>query len=138
MDFKDLVSNRRKELNLSMEKLGELVGVSKATVHRWESGEIKNVRRDKIALLAEALQTTPAYLMGWEEEEKEIDPQWGNHKANIEYFSDNPELLNIYKDLVERNDIAILFDKTKDLEPKDIESVLLFVQMIRKERGLDD
>jgi len=65
MEFKDLVKNRRSALNMSMEELGKKVGVSKATVQRWESGEIKNVRRDKISKLADALNTTPAYLMGW-------------------------------------------------------------------------
>ena len=68
MEFKDLIKTRRKELNLTLEDIGKVVGVSKATVLRWESGEIENVRRDKIALLAKALHCTPAYLMGWEEE----------------------------------------------------------------------
>lgn len=78
MEFKDLVYSKRKALNLSMEELAKKVGVSKATVQRWESGEIKNVRRDKIARIADALETTPAYLMGWDEEmqdrKKEFQP----------------------------------------------------------------
>lgn len=65
MEFKDLVKKRRLELEMSMEELGKKVGVSKATIQRWESGEIKNVRRDKISKLADALHTTPSYLMGW-------------------------------------------------------------------------
>lgn len=67
MEFKDLIKTRRKELNLTLEDIGKVVGVSKATVLRWESGEIENVRRDKISLLAKALHCTPAYLMGWED-----------------------------------------------------------------------
>lgn len=65
MEFKDLVKSKRLELNLTMEELANKVGVSKATIQRWESGEIKNVRRDKILKLSNALSTTPAYLMGW-------------------------------------------------------------------------
>lgn len=68
MEFKDLVKNRRLELHLTMEELAARAGVSKATIQRYESGEIKNVRRDKIATLATALNTTTSYLMGWEEE----------------------------------------------------------------------
>lgn len=70
MEFKDLVYKKRKELGLSMDELGKKVGVSKATILRWESGEIVNVRRDKIVKLAAALNTTPAYLMGWGEPQK--------------------------------------------------------------------
>lgn len=76
MEFKDLIKKRRLDLGLTMEELGKKIGVSKATIQRYESGEIKNVRRDKIAKLANALDTTPAYLMGWEDvtadEDKEI------------------------------------------------------------------
>lgn len=76
MEFKDLIKKRRLDLGLTMEELGKKIGVSKATIQRYESGEIKNVRRDKIAKLADALETTPAYLMGWEDvtadEDKEI------------------------------------------------------------------
>lgn len=68
MEFKDLLKNRRLEIGATLEDVGNIVGVSKATVQRWETGEIKNVRRDKIEKLAKALQTTPAYLMGWTDE----------------------------------------------------------------------
>ena len=61
MEFKDLVYKKRKELGLSMDELGKKVGVSKATILRWESGEIVNVRRDKIAKLAAALNTTSIF-----------------------------------------------------------------------------
>ena len=67
MDFKDKIKARRKELGLTLEDVGQIVGVSKTTIQRWESGEIKNQRRDKIVKLAQALQTTPANLMGWTE-----------------------------------------------------------------------
>ena len=36
---------------------------------------IANMKRDKIAALAKALDTTPVYLMGWEEEQKKNDIQ---------------------------------------------------------------
>lgn len=45
------------------------MGVGKSTVRKWENGDIANMRRDKIAKLAIALHTTPAYLLGWEEPE---------------------------------------------------------------------
>lgn len=67
MELKDLIKARRLEINKTLEQVGNEVGVSKATVQRWESGEIKDMRRDKLSMLATALNTTPSYLMGWEE-----------------------------------------------------------------------
>ena len=68
MEFCELLKKRRSDIGKTMEDIALEVGVSKATVQRWESGEIKNVRRDKIQPLANALHTTPAYLMGWDED----------------------------------------------------------------------
>lgn len=58
----------RSKNDMTLEDVGNIVGVGKSTVRKWESGEIANMRRDKIAKLAAALHTTPAYLMGWGEE----------------------------------------------------------------------
>lgn len=62
----------RKERRLTLEQVAKVVGVGKSTVRKWETGMIANMRRDKIASLAAALGTTPAYLMGWEEDTKSI------------------------------------------------------------------
>ena len=53
--------------NLTLEQVASKVGVGKSTVRKWETGMIQNMRRDKIASLADALRTTPAYLMGWDD-----------------------------------------------------------------------
>lgn len=72
MDFKNFIKQRRIELNMTMEELGKLIGVSTPTIQRYESGEIKNVRRDKIKLLADALKVSPAKLMGWDDKEDTV------------------------------------------------------------------
>ena len=66
----------RQEKGLTLEQVADIVGVGKSTVRKWETGMIANMRRDKIADLAKALGTTPAYLMGWKEEDtkKEESP----------------------------------------------------------------
>ena len=64
----------RKAKGLTLEQVADIVGVGKSTVRKWETGMIANMKRDKIASLAKALGTTPAYLMGWKEAEKEISP----------------------------------------------------------------
>lgn len=65
MEFCDLVRIQRAKVGKTLEEIAQIVGVSRATVQRWESGEIKDIRRDKIVKLAQALETTPDYLMNW-------------------------------------------------------------------------
>ncbi|MDD7794834.1 helix-turn-helix domain-containing protein [Clostridium sp. 'White wine YQ'] len=70
MDMNEKIKLRREELGLTLQEVGEYLGVSKATVQRYESGEIKNLKLDSIEKLAEILKVSPTYLMGWEEQRK--------------------------------------------------------------------
>lgn len=63
MEVKDRIKNRRLELGLTLEQVGNHVGVSKSTVRKWETGFISNMRRDKIVKLAEILQLSPIDLI---------------------------------------------------------------------------
>ena len=61
-----VLKRRRKELGLTLLQIAEAMEVSEATVQRWESGNIKMLRHDRISRLARILNVPPASLMGWE------------------------------------------------------------------------
>ena len=60
----------RKAKGLTLEQVAQKVGVGKSTVRKWETGMIANMKRDKLASLAAALDTTPMFLIDWEKEEE--------------------------------------------------------------------
>lgn len=62
----------RKDKGLTLEMLAEKLGTSRQTIHRYENGTINNIPPEKVMLLAEALETTPARLMGWEREHDSV------------------------------------------------------------------
>ncbi len=62
-----ILKKRRKELGLTLAQIADEMGVAEATVQRWESGNIKTIRHEKIGKLADLLKVTPAALMGWDE-----------------------------------------------------------------------
>lgn len=68
-DIGKKIKTLREARNMTLEQVGNIVGVGKSTVRKWETGEIANMRRDKIAKLAEALGVEPSFLMGWEDKE---------------------------------------------------------------------
>ena len=74
-DMARKIKKLRQEKGLTLEQVANIVGVGKSTVRKWDTGMIANMKRDKIAALAKALDTTPVYLMGWEEEQKKNDIQ---------------------------------------------------------------
>ena len=67
------IKSRRIELNLTLEQVGDLVGVGKSTVRKWETGDIENMKRDKIVKLAKALRVSPSYIMGIEDEQPQLE-----------------------------------------------------------------
>ena len=69
MKENSMLRYRREELDLTLKEVADYVGVSEATVSRWESGHIKNMKRDRIALLAKILQLAPSTIVGSEEDE---------------------------------------------------------------------
>lgn len=72
MDIGKLINKRRTELKLTLEEVGNAVGVSKSTVKKWEDGFISNMRRDKISELARILKLNPVSLITGEESEQSL------------------------------------------------------------------
>lgn len=64
---------RRKELGIPVDKIASALGVSIATVYRYENGDIEKVPGSILEPLSKVLCTTPAYLMGWEDEDGSVD-----------------------------------------------------------------
>lgn len=67
MAIKERIRMQRILMNMTLEEVAEKVGVTRATIQKYESGAISNIPQEKIEMLAKALGTTPGYLMGWEE-----------------------------------------------------------------------
>lgn len=67
MEIRDILKARRTELGLTQLDVANAVGVSEATVSRWESGDIANMKRSRIAALASVLKISPSIIMGWNE-----------------------------------------------------------------------
>lgn len=63
MDIGHIINQRRLILGLTLEEVGNAVGVSKSTVKKWEDGFISNMKRDKIAKLAKVLKISPVVLI---------------------------------------------------------------------------
>lgn len=62
---------KRLENNLSLQEVADKLGISKVTVSRYETLDITNIPSDKIEGMAKLYNTTPAYLMGWENKKEE-------------------------------------------------------------------
>lgn len=62
------IRSLRIALNMNADQLAEKVGVNRATIYRYENGDIENMSIEVLKPLAIALRTTPAALMGWDDD----------------------------------------------------------------------
>lgn len=69
MSFSKRMKQSREKQGMTLAELGRRIGKTEATVQRYESGNIKNLKNDTIENIASALNVNPAYLMGWIDEE---------------------------------------------------------------------
>lgn len=154
MDIGKRIKDRRKELGLNAEAVAEKIGVSPATIYRYESADILNMGIDKVELIAEALYTTPAYLMGWADEQPLTDKEQqlvasfkslneiGKTKA-VEYVTDladnpkyqievrEPEIAYIPSVLAAHHETGLPDDE--DMEY--IDAAIQFAGKLKREKG---
>lgn len=124
MEVKDIIRNNRIELGLTMKEVADKVGVSEATVSRWESGDIENMRRDKISALAKALRIPLEVLMGWETSKVEkIDKEIQRIECEIAKHSNDDEVLLIERMLKSKEKARIMEYIKRVLELEDMENL---------------
>lgn len=71
MTVGDRIKKLRESIEVSQTELARRTQSSKQTIYKYENNIITNIPYNKITALASSLGTTPAYLMGWDEIEKE-------------------------------------------------------------------
>lgn len=138
------LKKRRLTLGYTLEEVAKKVGTSKQTIHRYETGIIANIPSDKIEALAKVLQTTPAYLMGWEDnlpapnitEDFTTFPVIGEvaagfeHQALEDWEGDTVNISNDYLKGRNKNDFFVLRVKGDSMYPEyqDGDRVLILKQ----------
>jgi repressor LexA len=103
------IKELRQAKGLTLEQVANVVGVGKSTVRKWETGMIANMKRDKIADLAKALGTTPAYLMGWEEPDLNLQLFGENNPPEEPKLSEGEKmLLDLFRQVPEDQQKLVL------------------------------
>lgn len=94
MELKDIIKFRRKELNLNLLDIAKACDVSEATVSRWESGNIGDMKRSRIAALSKILKISPAIIVGTTDNDNKEAQSLSKDLSDQE-----KNLLDIYRDL---------------------------------------
>ena len=136
----------REKKGYTLEELGNRVGVGKSTIRKWENGIIKNMRRDKIQILAEVLNCSPLEFIDVDEKviekyQKELD-EYAIRQQEIEdakgpsniYYKDI-ETQEIAQQIFQNEELRLLFDAAKDASPEDLKTVHTMLTALKKKEG---
>lgn len=135
--FSEVLSQLRKEKNISQRALSDSLGLSHSTIGMYENGQ-REPNYDILERIADYFNVDMNYLLGKtlirnSYRELGSEDYLGNYDENIVYLQDKPELLELYQDIVANDRLVILFDKAKKLEPEELEQVLKIIDTFNKE-----
>ena len=99
-------------------------GIRASSISDWLSGKY-TPKQDKIDLMAAALGVSPAWLM------------YGKDEIEPSYYTD-PETAKMAQILHDNPQYKVMFDSTRDLDPKSVQEIIEFIKFKRKQEGLDD
>ena len=116
MKIGETIKQRRKKLGLSVDELATRLGKNRATIYRYENGDIESLPITVLEPLAKALQTTPAELLGMQDE------------VTTEYYID--PVVNAKAEYARAQE-GILLDAAKDLSDEDLDYVIDLVNRLR-------
>jgi transcriptional regulator with XRE-family HTH domain len=115
----NIIKNRRLELNITLDEVGKAVGVSKSTVQRWESGQITNMRRDRIDALSKILDLSPLIFVDKDSAPapKKESPLSAHEKAMVNAYHKAPDniqnVVNVALNSYSDEDLPTLAEKEK-------------------------
>ena len=140
MKYTNRIRERRKQLGMTQEELASKMGFkTKGSISKIEAGE-RNLPISKIKLFAEILDTTPAYLMGWEDNMETTTTTTGNHnttKTNNFYSdcgSSTKEAIEfIDKDSALHRIMDLLLTHKKEFTKSDLEWIKQNIDFFLKE-----
>jgi transcriptional regulator with XRE-family HTH domain len=115
MTLGEKIRKRRMELNMTMDDLGNAIGVQRSAINKYEKGMITDLKRSTIHALAKALQVSPLYLLDDDNDDDE----------RLEALHQNTRL-------------GLLFDRSRKMSHADVEFMLQMADRILKEREPDE
>lgn len=119
------IKELRKKKGITQKELASYLGVSDRAVGYYESGQ-RTPPPDILQKIADFFNVSTDYLLGRTDIYNPAD-------EITEAVSDDPELLEFWNTLKEREDLKLLFKQTKKLSPREIKQIIRIIKAIEEE-----
>lgn len=85
MNIGERIKSLRDQKNVTQTELAEMIGTTKQNIYKYENGIITNIPSDKIELMAQYFNVSPAYIMGWDDKPS-FPPEPKTYRAKKGYI----------------------------------------------------
>ena len=119
-DISDRIRRLMDECNMSYGEMSALTGMSKSCIQRYATGVTVKIPIDRLKQIANALHTTPEYLMGWDAPSAEED-----------------ELTEYIDMLRSRPELRLFLDTVKGASKSEVEENVRFLDALRQAKNHD-
>ena len=128
MRIGERIKQRRLELGYTADTLAKMLNKNRATIYRYENGDIENMPIDVLEPLAKALNTTPAYLMGWQEPHQGSTSTLSNKTED--YYLD-AETAEFAEYLRTRPEARLLFSASRGISKEEMQEAVNYIEFIK-------
>ncbi|SKB35524.1 Transcriptional regulator, contains XRE-family HTH domain [Acetoanaerobium noterae] len=134
MTFGNRLKMLRNEKQITQKELGSIINISERVIGYYESDD-RFPKDDKVIIaLSEYFNVSIDYLLG----KSEIRNPYESHARIKDSIEDDPELLEFWEVLKEREDLQLMFKQTKEMSPKDIRQIIKIIKAIEDEEDAEN
>ena len=127
-DFGERLKQLRLNSGLSQQELSDELNIGRSTLANYEQGK-REPNFKTLEIIADYFNVDMNFLTGW----KPTD-SLGDYRKNLLYLKENePDLIELYNEIHANDQLVILLDKAKKLEPKDLAQILKIIDTFNKE-----
>ena len=126
--IQERIKEQRKKMNMTLAVLADCIGVKEATVQRYESGAIKNIKYETITAIASALNCSPVYLLGWTDDPTPVEDGVKETVTHVAFTeSGNYEVVR-FPDAIMKDDGTIL--DLRSLSREEQNEIISYIEYI--------
>lgn len=131
------IKKLREENKMTQKDLGNILGLSQQTIGHYETNRAQP-DYETLNKMANFFDVTIDYLLGRTYNKKEEVHSRSDQENILKAISDEPDLLEIWNEIKDRDELKNMFWQAKDLQPSSIRRIIRYIKLVEEEEKNED
>jgi len=126
------IKKLREDNHITQKDLGNILGLSQQTIGHYETNRA-HPNYETLSKMADYFNVTLNYLFGRTDDRKEEVHSRSDQEKTLKTISGDPDLLDIWNNIKDRDELIIMFRQVKDLQPSSIKRIIRYIKIVEEE-----